>query len=142
MILSKTKIEKQMAVKKLLWQNYNYTHNLIKHRTPFRQLLWSTENHEGFGMLKIISDNVSNSSPIDELWELVPNKVGGGPAQVWGTAGGFHGNSESKNQPCHRLPTSEQTLVEILTYHSTYLALTSNEGGKGRVVNLIVKQHR
>lgn len=83
MILSKTKIEKQIAVKKLLRKNYNYTHNLIKHRTLFRQLLWSTENHEGFGMLKIIiSDNVSNSSPIDELWELVPNKVGGGPVQV------------------------------------------------------------
>ena len=33
-------------------------------------------------MLKIISDNLSNSSPVDELWEAVPNKVGGGHAQV------------------------------------------------------------
>ena len=33
-------------------------------------------------MLKIISDNLSNSLPIDELWELVPNKVDGSPAQV------------------------------------------------------------
>ena len=32
--------------------------------------------------------------------------------------------------------------MEILTYHSTYLGLTSNKGGKGRVVNLLVKQSR
>ena len=40
-------------------------------------------------------------------------KVGGGPAQIPGTAGRFHGNPVSGNQPCKWPPTSTITLEEL-----------------------------
>ena len=46
-------------------------------------------------------------------WELVPSRVGGGPAQIPGTAGRFNGNPVSGNQPCKRPPTGTVTLKEL-----------------------------
>ena len=46
-------------------------------------------------------------------WELVPSKVGGGPVQIPGTAGRFHVNPVSGNQPCKPPPTGTVTLKEL-----------------------------
>ena len=46
-------------------------------------------------------------------WEVVPSKVVGDLKQVWGTAGRFHGNPVSENQPCKLPPTSMVTLKEL-----------------------------
>ena len=65
----------------------------------------------------------------------------GGAVHVWGTAGRFPW------QPCERQPSlpaatnqhrhTEETSVEILTSHCTYLRQTYNKGGRGRVVNCL-----
>lgn len=47
---------------------------------------------------------------IDNWWDLVPSKVGGGPAKVPGTAGRLNGNPLSGNQACKGPPTSTVTL--------------------------------
>lgn len=73
-----------------------------------------------------------NSSPIDELGNWCQERLVGAPPKYKAQQGGFHGNPVSKNQHHH----TEGTSVEIL---STYLGLTSNKGGKGRVVNLLAK---
>ena len=39
--------------------------------------------------------------------------VGGGPAQIPGTAGRFYGNPVSGNQPCKRPPIGTVTLKEL-----------------------------
>ena len=74
-------------------------------------------------------------------WELVPRKFGGEGPCTWGTAGRFPW------QPCERQPSlpaatnqhrhTEETSVEILTSHCTYLRQTYNKGGRGRVVNCL-----
>ena len=68
----------------------------------------------------------------------MPSKVGGGPAQIPGTAGRFHGNPVKRNQPCKQPPTSiitEGTSVEKLTWPDTYHEPLPLRGGKGCVLN-------
>jgi len=44
---------------------------------------------------------------------MVPSKVGGSPTKIPGTAGRFHGNPVSENQPCKQSLTSNVTLKEL-----------------------------
>jgi len=43
----------------------------------------------------------------------VSSKVDGGPTKIPGTAGRFHGNPMSRNQPCKRPPNSTIALKEL-----------------------------
>ena len=89
----------------------------------------------------------SNSSPIDELGNWCQQRLVGAQCKYEAQQGGFHGDSVSGNQPCQRPPTSTVTLKELQWKYLpntvlTYLGLTSNKGGKDRVVNLLVKHFR
>ena len=44
---------------------------------------------------------------------MVSSKVDGGPTKIPGTAGRFHGNLMSRNQPCKRPPNSTVALMEL-----------------------------
>ena len=46
----------------------------------------------------------------------MPLKVGGGPAQIPGTGGRFHGNPVSGNQPYKQPPTSSVALEEYFKH--------------------------
>ena len=61
------------------------------------------------------------TSSIDELGELVPWKVDEGPVKILGTAGRFHDNSVSSNQPCKWPPTSTTTLKELQLRYSPHM---------------------
>ena len=76
--------------------------------------------------------------PIANRWakELMPSKVGGGPAKTLGTAGRFYGNPVSRNQPCKWPTTSTVTLKELQWRHLQYLTQSllwpdSYEGWEG-----------
>ena len=59
-------------------------------------------------------------------WELVPSELGGGPAEIPDTAGRFHGNPVSGNQPCKRPPISTVTLMELQWRNLPYPLPTMN----------------
>ena len=71
----------------------------------------------------------------------MPSEVGGGPVQIPGTAGSFHGNHVRGNQPCKRSPTRTITLKELQWRNLADLIPTMNHFliGRGRAGHRIGK---
>ena len=120
----------------------SFEQNLLCSLSMFRIFAQQCKNIEELCLegCKRISDRYVfmslNSTPIWWAWELVPSKVDGGPMQIPGTAGRFHGNPVSGNQPCKQPPASTVTVKEPqwrnLPYLTRYLPwTTSYEGWEG-----------
>ena len=72
-------------------------------------------------------------------WELEPSKIGGGPAEIQGTAGRFHANHIKGNQPCTPPPTSTITLKK-LSWPDTANRFLWGVGRRGSCIDTIGDQ--